>query len=499
MSKTTPAQRVRDVAQTRARFAMLEAAGVDPRDIGRVFNRANVIEPARTPIPTSAAELEAMLGDSKLMSSVAADPASLGEFIKNYARTTLEKDLSVATQVREQVQATIGQMVKDGDLGDGAIDRPDLRPRADGMGGPGMSGSQVLYNKRAMGVSIDRDFETASDFFQTIWHNTHKTPDIQAKLGRLRNAFSSTVPSEGGFLIPELIRSELLRVSLETSIVRSRARVIPMETLRVPFPAIDSTSNVSSVYGGIVGYWTEEGAALTNSSASFSRIVLDAKKLTAYTEVPNELISDSIGSFEAFLNQIFPEALGFYEDVAFINGSGVGEPLGCLAAGNAAKISVSAETGQATNTIVWENIVKMFARMLPGSLDRAVWVCSIDTFPELATMALSVGTGGSAIWLNNGAAGPPMTILGRPVIFTEKTPGLLGTLGDISFVDFGFYLIGDRQVMSAMSSPHFKFQNDQTAYRIIERLDGKPWLQSAITPKNNGSTLSPFVQLATRP
>jgi HK97 family phage major capsid protein len=91
-----------------------------------------------------------------------------------------------------------------------------------------------------------------------------------------------------------------------------------------------------------------------------------------------------------------------------------------------------------------------------------------------------------------------MTILGRPVIFTEKTPGVLGDLGDISFVDFGFYLIGDRQVMSAMSSPHFKFSTDVTAYRIISRVDGRPWLSSSITPQNNGPALSPFVQLAAR-
>jgi HK97 family phage major capsid protein len=271
-----------------------------------------------------------------------------------------------------------------------------------------------------------------------------------------------------------------------------------MDTLRVPFPAIDSTSNVSSVYGGIVGYWTEEAAALTVSQASFGRLVLEAKKLTAYTEVPNELISDSLISFQAFLDQIFPEALGFYEDIAFLKGSGVGEPLGCLTTTNTAVIAVAKESGQGAATIVWENIVKMFARMLPSSLGRAVWVASIDTFPELATMALSVGTGGSAIWLNNGAQGPPMTILGRPVLFTEKAPGVLGSQGDISFVDFGFYLIGDRQVMSAMSSPHYKFGNDQTAYRIIERADGQPWLKSAITPQNNGPTLSPFVQLAVR-
>jgi HK97 family phage major capsid protein len=500
VSTRTPTQQAREVARAKGQLAMLEAAGIDPSQVGRVFNRANVatVEIEDIPIPRTAAELEAMMGDNALMAKIQARPALFGEFIQNYARTVHEKDMSISAQVKEQVQAELAAMVKAGDLDAGDVNRPDLRPRMGGSGQTSMAGQNVLYNARAIGASLDKDFSSASDFFQTIWHNTHKTPDVQNKLSRLRNAFSSAIPSEGGFLIPEQIRSELLRVSLESSIVRGRARVIPMETLRVPFPAIDATSNVSSVYGGVVGYWTEEGAALTNSSASFGRIVLDAKKLTAYTEIPNELISDSIGSFEAFLNQIFPEALSFYEDIAFLKGTGVGEPLGVLSTGNAAKISVSAEAGQAAGTIVWENVVKMFARMLPGSLDRAVWVCSIDTFPELATMALSVGTGGSAIWLNNGVQGPPMTILGRPVIFTEKTPGVLGTVGDINFVDFGFYLIGDRQAMSAMSSPHFKFQNDQTAYRIIERLDGRPWLQSAITPQNNGATLSPFVQLATR-
>jgi HK97 family phage major capsid protein len=270
-----------------------------------------------------------------------------------------------------------------------------------------------------------------------------------------------------------------------------------MESLRVPFPAIDSTSNVSSVYGGVVGYWTEEGAALNASQAAFSRVVLDAKKLTAYTEVPNELISDSLVSFQAFLDQIFPEALGFYEDDAFLNGTGVGEPLGALAAGNSSAIVVAKEAAQPADTIVWENIVKMYSRMLPGSLARAVWIVPPNAFPELATMALSVGTGGSAIWLNNGVEGPPMTILGRPVIVSEKVPPL-GDEGDINFVDFGFYLIGDRQAMSATSSEHYKFGNDMTAYRIIERVDGRPWLQSAITPKNNGDTLSPFVKLAAR-
>ena len=446
-------------------------------------------------IPTSASELEELLADGTRVQEIM-NAGKFGEVVTAYARTTYDRDMDIKRQVTEQTQMALAEFLKD--AGGADIQRPNQLPVAQIAAAYRPGQAPATYNPKAMGAALDKDFSGSADYFRTIWHNTNNTADRMAKLSRVRNAFSSTVPSEGGFLIPETLRSELLRVALETSVVRQRARVIPMETLRVPFPAVDSTSNVSSVFGGIVGYWTEEGAALTASSASFSRIVLDAKKLTAYTEIPNELISDSAISFQAFIDQLFPEALGWYEDIAFLKGSGVGEPLGALSTSNAALLAVTKEVGQPAATIVWENIVKMYARMLPGSLSRAVWVVSPDTFPELATMALSVGTGGSAIWLNNGQAGPPMTILGRPVIVSEKATSVLGTQGDISFVDFGFYLIGDRQVMSAMSSPHYKFANDQTAYRIIERVDGRPWLQSAITPQNNSATLSPFVQLATR-
>lgn len=463
------------------------------------------------PIPTGALELQEMLSDQAKMTAMLTQKGGqelFGQFITNYARSQIDKDLSIQTQVTEQVQVVLADWLKnqaDNPDSEGFVARPrrlDLTP------GTVVSDSQTnragLFNPQAMGASLDKEFKNAqgnvssAEFFKAIWHQTNKTVAINAKLDRARNAFSSDVPSEGGFLIPETLRSELLRVALESGVVRSRARVIPMETLRVPFPAIDSTSNASSVYGGIVGYWTEEGAALTASSASFGRIVLDAKKLTAYTSVPNELLSDSIISFQAFIDQIFPEALSFYEDVAFLKGTGVGEPMGALSTANQSIIAVSKETDQAADTLMWENIINMFSRMLPSSLNRAVWVASIDTFPQLATMALNVGVGGSAVWLNNGAAGPPMTILGRPVIFSEKTTGVLGDQGDISFVDFGYYLIGDRQAMSAMSSPHYEFGNDKTAYRIIERVDGRPWLQSAITPQNAGPTLSPFVQLSVR-
>jgi HK97 family phage major capsid protein len=471
--------------------------GVDLATLGQARNRATLDDAPAGAVPTTQAELVDLLGDQrKVTAHIKA--GTFADVIANYSRVVAAQDMDIKRQVNEQVADTLTTFLKDNADKFGAVSRPDLTPAAVRKLGDAKD-PRNLHNPRAIGAVLDKEYQSdtaMTDFMRTIWHGADRTADNQAKLSRIRAAFSSEVPSEGGFLVPEVLRAELLRISLETSIVRPRARVIPMDSLRVPFPAIDSTSNVSSVYGGIVGYWTQEGAALTASAAAFSRVVLDAKKLTAYTEVPNELLADSISSFQAFLDQIFPEALGFYEDYGFIAGGGVGEPIGFL--NSTAMIAISAESGQASNSIVWENIVNVYSRMLPSSLGRAVWICSIDSFPQLATMALSVGTGGSAIWLNNGQVGPPMTILGRPVIFTEKVTKL-GGAGDINFVDLGFYLVGDRQAMSAMSSPHFKFQNDVTAYRIINRVDGQPWVQSAITPKNGGATLSPFVQIAARP
>lgn len=461
-----------------------------------------------TVIPQSPAELEEMLHDSTtLMRLVKDEPDSFAEFVKKYARSQMDLDSLLATQVREQTQIVLAAMMKDADnarkggqpavpLNFNPIDVPHQSQQIRKQG---------LYNKLAKGAPLDGIYANQAEFLQAIWHRADRlenSKDLAGKLDQARqiqNSFGSNVPADGGFLIPEVLRSTLLEWSLESSLIRPRATVIPMDSLRVPIPMIDSTSNASSVFGGIVGYWTEEGAALVESQASFGQVMLDAKKLTAYAAYPNELIADA-PAFSGFIDQRFPQALSFFEDYAFMRGTGVGEPLGWVNC--PASVQVAAEAGQPSGSIVWENVVKMYARMMPTSLSSAVWIASIDTFPQLATMALSVGTGGNAVWLGNqtspGSGVPPVSILGRPVLFTEKTP-TVGTTGDLCFVDLSYYLIGDRMQMQASSSPHYLFANDKTAYRIIQRVDGRPWLQSAITQKNNSSnTLTPFVQIATR-
>lgn len=469
-------------------------------------------------VPDSPAALEELIGNPKAMKPFILDMAQGGEkfsgLVHAYAKHVLKRDMDIATQVREETQRVVAGFLREQqEEGFTPVSPINIDHERVGRPGPGggmdarMSAKAGLFNPRAMGAQLDDEFRgptALAECMQAVWMHKKGSPPVAtaAKLKKMRNAFSGDVPSDGGFLIPEALRSEVLRTALEQSIVRKYARIIPMETLTVPFPMIDTTTNVGSVHGGVTTAWAEAGSNLStaDSSPKFGRIDLHARKLIAYTTVDQELVADSLVSFMPFINEIFPEAVGFEEDSAFLTGDGVGKPLGLLRPDNPAMVTVAAENGQTptSNAITWTNIVKMYARMLPDSLNRAIWLVTPDAFPELATMALSVGTGGSAIWLTNGAESHPATILGRPVVVTQKTPGTLGTQGDISFVDPAFYLVGDRMAMTVSVSEHSHHEYDKIGYRITERVDGRPWLQSAITPRNGGPALSPFVQLASR-
>jgi HK97 family phage major capsid protein len=452
-------------------------------------------------VPTDQGELESFLSDQeKVQNSI--KEGSFQEVIKNYARAVNEHDKTILQQAKEIAEETMTNWLKENGIkNEGGISL-DFDPKSK------PNKYAAINNKRAIGAPLNGKYEDSGEFFQTVWNYTspfgRPTASMAEKM-RIQNTYQEKIPSDGGFLVPEEFRSELLRVSLESSVMRSRARVVPMGSLKLKFPAVDSNTNVGSVYGGVTAYWTEEGAELVASQSTFSSVELEAWKLTALASVTNELIRDASGGFQMYIEQVFPEAVAFFEDMAFLNGTGVGQPFGILNAANPATVTVTKETSQAAATINWNNIVKMYSRMLPSSLGKAIWLITPDALPQLMLMQTLVknvaGTenvGGSAVWMPDAHGTPQLTLLGRPVVISEKVPGLLGTKGDISFVDPSMYLIGDRQQMTVDSTQHAQFTQDKTVFRVISRVDGRPWLNSAITPANNGPTMSPFVNLETR-
>lgn len=441
-------------------------------------------------IPTSASELEELLNDGPRVGELIKNN-QFGEFVSAYSKTIERTDPDLIQQINEGMQAGLQDFLRRNEQ-----TRPDIPTE---LIKPGAH-VDLRVHPTALGAPLNKEFPGGLREFLTSTMPTNRlTSSDVDRWRRIRNDYSSIDPSKGGFLVPETIRAGLLANALETAIMRPRATVVTMDAPRVVFPAIDETTRSGSVFGGISWAWVAEGAAMPESEARFGRVVLDASKLVTYCEVPSELPLDAPQAFGDVIDQRMPAALAFGQDYAYLVGTGVGQPMGYLNAANKALVSVAKETNQPNDTIVVQNINKMFSRMTPSSLKSAVWVATIDTFPQLAEMSLATGTGGSPVWLNNGVIGaPPMTIYGRPVEFTEKTP-TLGDLGDISFVDPAQYLVGDMRQMRVQSSEHYKFNQDLIVYRVIDRGDGRPWMLSAVTPANGSTnTLSPYVTLAAR-
>ena len=394
-------------------------------------------------------------------------PEALTDHVSGIARETMKETLGDV--VREQVAS--------------AIAAPDKAKR------PTLGGT---HNPEAEGADLDGNFKTLGHFFKAVGSAGTIGGSVDQ---RLIKVLGEGQGDQGGFLVPEEFRTSLLSLALEQAVVRPRAFVMPMGSNKVTIPAIRDTSHASNVFGGVSAYWTPESGSLTASEPTFAQVALEAKKLTGYTTSSNELLADSAIALETLLSRLFGEAIAYFEDDAFIAGVGGGQPQGILSAD--ALISVAKETGQAATSIVAENIDKMWSRLLTSSQNRAIWIAHPDTFPQLASLSRTVGTGGSAVWIQNMTGGPPTSIFGRPLIFSEKCE-TLGTVGDIYLVDLSYYLIGDRQQVTMAASPHVRFTNDEMVWRFVERLDGRPWVDSALTPRNGSNTVSPFVALATR-
>ena len=306
--------------------------------------------------------------------------------------------------------------------------------------------------------------------------------------------------AQGGYLVPEEFRATLLQTSLEGSIVGGRAVRIPMATNRITIPALVDSNHATNFFGGITIYRTEEAATKTVTKPAFGTVGLTLHKLTGLAQVTDELIQDSPISIEPIVRSVFGQAIAFVQDDDFLNGNGANMALGAFNAGNPSLVAVAKEPGQAAATILWQNIVNMWARLYPAGQMKAIWVANIECFPQLASMAFAVGAGGIPVWMPAGgvSGSPYATLMGRPLLFTEKMQAL-GTQGDIGLADFSQYLVGEKAGgVQVATSMHVYFVYDEMAFRFVLRYDGQPWWLSALTPRRGTATLSPFVVLAVR-
>lgn len=293
----------------------------------------------------------------------------------------------------------------------------------------------------------------------------------------------------GGFLVPDAFSPELLMVPTEADPTVGQTTDVPMEAQAIKINARVDKDHTTSVSGGLTVSRKAEATSGSSSTMTFEQIELRAKTLFGLSYVTEELLADSPISFAAILEQGFQDEFAATILDEKINGTGVGQMQGVI--GAPGTIEQAKEGSQTADTVVFENVINMRSRC--WRYGDAIWLAAHDTMPQLAAM----NDGTNHIYLQSLREDVPELLLGRPIFFSEFVPKL-GDAGDIVLGNWSQYLVGLYQAAQNAESMHVRFDSHERAFKFWLRNDGQPWWRSALTPKNGGATLSPFVTLAER-
>lgn len=349
------------------------------------------------------------------------------------------------------------------------------------------------------------EFKGMEEFVSSTWRALHPDPTVRGQMDPRLKKFREmdydpdtkqmveNVGASGGFLVPPEFRAQLMSEVGESSIVRNRATVIRMNRRQVQMPVLDQTGTTAGQghwFGGMIAYWTEEAAEKTDSEPTFRQVTLTAHKLIVYTRASDELVADSAVSLADFLSSPVGMAgcISWHEDYAFLRGTGVGQPAGIIGAG----ATITVNRAATSPPVGFADLANMRENFLPSG--NGVWIANISLMNNMITMN-GPSSNPSYIWQANARDGMPGMILGYPVIWTEKTP-TAGTEGDLILADMRYYLIGDRQATTVESTQYDYWRHDQTSWRAVHRVDGRPWMSAPFTLTDGSSQISPFVVLS---
>lgn len=324
------------------------------------------------------------------------------------------------------------------------------------------------------------------------------TKRLQRVYGSTKDELSEISGGAGGYLVPAEYSREIMRLATEGAVVRPRARIIPMSSREWNVPALTydgTTAGQPHSLGGVVATWTEEGGEKTETEPTFKTIKLVYHELSGYTVATNMLRQDAGATLSALLTNLFGEAIAWYEDYAFLRGTGVGQPLGvfnsdCLLTEVAA-----------SSTFVITDAANMLEKFMSRETNGGVWVMHPKVLHLLVALADGAANTNNVIWIPNAREKEPASLFGRPILFSEKMPVLpagssASQIGGVLLADFSYYLIGDRGRIEIDFSEHFKFTENKGTWRFCSYVDGQPWLTTYRTLADGSTTVSPFVSLS---
>lgn len=287
---------------------------------------------------------------------------------------------------------------------------------------------------------------------------------LRTNFRQVSNILQEGVDADGGYLVPEEYDNRLIKVLNDENIMRKLGHKITTSG--------DHKINIASTEPAAA--WIEEGGALQFSDAHFSQILLDAHKLHVAIKVTEELLYDSAFNLENYIIDEFGKALSNAEEDAFLNGTGVGQPLGLFAATGGGTVYKTVTKFTADDIMNLVYALKRPYRKNSAFIMNDQTIATIRTFKD---------NNGAYMWQPSYQAGEPDKLLGYPVYTSPFAP-----TDAIAFGDYSYYNIGDRGTRSFKQLTELFAGNGMIGFVAKERVDGKLILPEAVQILKVGST-----------
>lgn len=287
---------------------------------------------------------------------------------------------------------------------------------------------------------------------------------LRTNFRQVSDVLSEGVDANGGYLVPEEYDSRLIDTLTEENIMRKLGHTITTSG--------EHKINIAATKPAAA--WIDEGGALSFGDATFAQINLDAHKLHVAVKVTEELLYDNAFGLESYIIEQFGKALSNAEEDAFLNGDGVGKPLGLLSDNGGGEVAIT--TASAT-AITADEIINLVYSLKRPYRKNAKFIMNDQTIAALRKLK---DNNGAYLWQPSLQAGEVDRLFGYEVYTSPYVPIIAAGKPVIAFGDFSYYNIGDRGTRSFAELKELYAGNGMVGFVAKERVDGKLILPEAV-------------------
>ncbi len=304
--------------------------------------------------------------------------------------------------------------------------------------------------------------------------NTNRAPEVKAfedfaRFGREnmgaeeQKALNSGNDAQGGALVPEDYRAELIKNITEVSPMRQLSRTTNTGRDELIMP-----KRLTKLAGG----WTAELADRPEDEPTYGQVKIPVHEIGVFTAISNQNLEDSAFDMQSELTSDFAEAFGEAESAAFILGDGVGKPKGILDSAD-----IAADPSGQAGTIDADDMITTFYRVKASYRGNGAWMMNSATLAEVRKLKTA---NGDYIWRESLADGQPATILGRPVYEAPDMPDPVQNAKAILFGDMSrAYRVVSRLEISVLRDPFTLASKSMVRFHARMRVGGDVVLPEA--------------------